>query len=445
MSVYVNKIVFFNFLWMNLQEYIEQKKIIQKNLLEFIEKDEDTEAIYQNLLQCFKDMKILEDQYEIKSTLYIISNIANNHHRDLDFFNKLEKVLLFFKDSMKNKFTSVQIYDIFQSNNRILLFLLQEGILTITEQSIYSFLENNPFNQTKSLVYFLPEIKQFFPNGFNGIPYLNEYQPFYEKLPDHFDEKRKIGENDTFLCEVIRKDSIEQFITYVKTTNLELNSRIEESIYETNPNFLNEKPTLIEYASFFGSIQIFRYLHLNEIELRPILWSYGIHGDNPEILHFLEEKKLISQPQITEKPIQSSDESEEENIDFLNTLQLFEKVEEFSYQDCLKEAVKCHHNEIANYILTNYLEGSDMSLFDFDENITSYGFHFYNFLMLKNDADFVKNEWLLSYASQFDHYKIVDFLIKTKNITTIQSTIPKFFFFNCVQFFLFLKFFFFFL
>ena len=50
-----------------------------------------------------------------------------------------------------------------------------------------------------------------------------------------------------------------------------------------------KKITLIEYAAFFGSIQIFNYLKLNKISLTPSLWKYAIHGNNAEIIQILEE------------------------------------------------------------------------------------------------------------------------------------------------------------
>ena len=53
------------------------------------------------------------------------------------------------------------------------------------------------------------------------------------------------------------------------------------------------KITLIEYADFFGSIQIFNYLRKNGAELESSLWIYAVHGQNPEIINFLEENKIF--------------------------------------------------------------------------------------------------------------------------------------------------------
>ena len=54
-----------------------------------------------------------------------------------------------------------------------------------------------------------------------------------------------------------------------------------------------EKITMIEYASFFESVQIIRYLVINKVNLNLSLWIYGIHSNNPELIHFLEENEII--------------------------------------------------------------------------------------------------------------------------------------------------------
>ena len=87
--------------------------------------------------------------------------------------------------------------------------------------------------------------------------------------------------------------------------NYYLDSKIEQSIYETNSfllknsienpekqmyKYLNHKRlkikneiSLIEYAAFYGSIQIFQYLRMNNASLNKSLWLYAIHGQNAEI------------------------------------------------------------------------------------------------------------------------------------------------------------------
>ena len=108
------------------------------------------------------------------------------------------------------------------------------------------------------------------------------------ELPNDFYEKRKIGE----IIKLIQKDTIGEFITYIEKNSYSVTSEIKPSIYETN-NFLLKYDSykLIEYAAFYGSIQIFNYLRLNGVVLTSTLWLYSIHGQDEEIIHILEEKK----------------------------------------------------------------------------------------------------------------------------------------------------------
>ena len=93
---------------------------------------------------------------------------------------------------------------------------------------------------------------------------------------DTFEKKCLEGENDSYICTLIRNDSVEEFITNF--------SQISNSIFETNLFLIENIPTIIEYASFFGSIQIFQYLKYNNIKLEPSLWLCAIHGKNAEII-----------------------------------------------------------------------------------------------------------------------------------------------------------------
>ena len=71
---------------------------------------------------------------------------------------------------------------------------------------------------------------------------------------------------------------------------------------------------------FFGSIQIIQYLKNNEVQLNESLWLYAIHSQNAELISFLESNKV--------------------GIDI---------------RSALKEAIYCHHNDIASYIKDNYI------------------------------------------------------------------------------------------
>ncbi|KAK8881805.1 hypothetical protein M9Y10_044441 [Tritrichomonas musculus] len=141
-------------------------------------------------------------------------------------------------------------------------------------------------------------------------------------LDESFEANRQKGENESYICQLIRDDLIDEFISYTNKVNYPLNdSIIPSSIFETHSFLMNKQTSLIEYSAFFGSIQIFHYLLFNKVELRPELWLYAIHGRNAEIIHMIEENHI--------------------------------KPKDESYTECFFNSIKCYHNEIAAYIHDN--------------------------------------------------------------------------------------------
>ena len=128
-------------------------------------------------------------------------------------------------------------------------------------------------------------------------------------------------------------------------------------------------------AAFYGSIQIFKYLILNNVELRPSLWIYAIHGSDPSIIHSLEENNI--------KPK--------------------------SYVHCLIEEIKCHHNDIAKYIIDNYLTKEEQCM----KNYIIQSLQYYNFDFI--DSDFIDQK-IFYHLCQFDYFFFVDFLLKSSKI-----------------------------
>ena len=313
-------------------EYSEKMWYIQEIILEYLEKSENQELIFQNFIKYLEDQKILEDQYDTLEILNMLLKISNNHHRTMNFFSKIERILKLFQTTLQ-KFSYYSIFNIFKSNKRILLFLFKEKIL-IPDKSIYKIITKRKYISMNYPKYFFIEFKPFFNT--------EKVQELDSKIIQNdlelFKQKRKIGENDSFLCSLIQKDSIDEFVTFSTKTNLKFSTTtIENSIYETNSFLLkNKRSTLIEYAAFFGSIQIFKFLRMNGVKLTSSLWLYAIHSNSAELIHILEENHV--------------------------------EMEDKSYQLYFIEAIKCHHIDISNYIKNNFLNEK----FNFELNCLKY-------------------------------------------------------------------------
>lgn len=292
---------------MDLKTFLDKMRKIENNLLDAI--NDEGNKFNDNYFNK-KENFIANPNYQkdFRSFISLIGNISNNHHRSPTFIDRIEKILLLFKDDLVNKLSSKEICETFVHNKVIFLFLIKNDIFKMDDSNIK--LIKKYIKDTK---YFEPEITK------------KKYDP--ESLSNEYLDNREKGENESQLCQIIRSDSIDDFIIYVNKTNLSLNSTIKTSEFETNQLLLTRPPTLIEYASFFGSIQIVNYLFFNKATITGSIWKYSIHSNNDELIYFLLRKQ-----------IQPDDQT---------------------YEEVFLESIKCFHNQIAHYIEDNLLKDKD--------------------------------------------------------------------------------------
>ena len=339
-----------------IQEYLEKMTIIQKKLVELLEKGED------NAITSFIN-HIREDKtFEFNSIIHLISVISNYYHRTSSFLSKIYKILSELKKDIINHFSNYEIFVIFRKNKLILLYLLEEKIL-IPDQTISNIISSEKYYIKKYPHYFLPEFKSFFTTEF--IQRVSEESnDAFQKDPQLFYQKRKNGQNDGYLYQLIRDDSISEFVKHITFNHISFTTAtVKPSIFETNSFLLKNEATLIEYSAFFGSSKIFNFLVNKKTKIKESLWMYSIYGNNPYIIHFLEENHIIS------------DES-----DF--------------YQKVYIKAVKCHHNDIMNYIKNLYYEEQKNkdNLNDIISVIKYYNFEAFP----SNILDYISTEFLIA-------------------------------------------------
>lgn len=336
-------------------------KTVQEAILESLNDEDD--QLLADLFDILEEQKKRNNSQELKSILYLISKIVQNHHRNIFFLEKIKTILDILKPEIKQTFSNKELYHIFNENKLILLHLIESDFLIID-----NFICQN---LSKYDEFFLPEIQKF-------------DQTRSKQIPSNFEEKRRIGENDLYICELIRDDRVEEFITKYNQNLFSLSMEIEQSIYETNEFLINRKPSLIEYALFFGSIQIFQFLIQNGIELKPSSWLYAIHGVNPQIIYLLERRGI----------------SPTDN----------------SYKECFLESIKCHHNNLAIYFKENKMteeidQKEDDNCFKYNFNEFYFGFHYYNFDFFPED---LSKQIYFYYAVDYDYLEIVKYY---KNLT----------------------------
>lgn len=251
------------------------------------------------------------------------------------------------------------------------------------------------FNSGKYVIYNYPEY--FEPEIINYINTKYKSKCLLKSFPQIFYDNRKKEMDQDELKNIIQNDLIDDFILYIESHYKEsyempeyFNRKVEKftikpSIFESNTLLLeNAEIQIIEYAAFCGSCEIFRSLITDGVELTPKIWMYAAHGNSMKLIAILYEY---------------------DSNRYLNN-----KVLGF------KEAIKCHHDEIAYFIQSSFLSEKDMSNSienDYNENIYSYAFQYYNFEYFPIDF---QNKFIFHYACQYDYYLICSFIMGNKMV-----------------------------
>ena len=341
---------------MNIEKYIQQTKKFQNLLLDFIE-NENSDC--KDLINYYEANKYRENKEELKLILHLITSISENHYRCNGFYDKIHRFLLMIKDDIKNNISNIEIFNIFINNSVTLLFLIQNDILLID-----SYLSKIIIQNESLYPIFYPEIKPFFDEK-TQKEIMDEILQIDPNIFENYEKKRQEGDNDSYICQLIRNDSIEEFISYCNKTSISHLSLIPHSIFETHPFLIEKVPNLIEYAVFFGSIQIIKYFMNNNVELQPSLWIYVIHSNNAELLNLFEENHV--------------------------------ELEDKMCKQIFSESIKCHHNAFADYIANIYLKDKNVNN-DFS------CFQYYNFEYFPSDFN---EESILRNLCKYDYFELV--------------------------------------
>ena len=382
----------------SIDDYIDDKKNIYNAILKFLEdseenkNDENDAYSFQDLREILNSHLIFEDLHEIRQILQIINNIGNNHRRVGNFISKINSILLNYKTQIKQALSNTEIFDIFKSNKMIVHFLLKNDILTLSQTICEEMINTLDLNGDRYCYFFFTEIEKF--AGKDKMKDIKkELLSKYPNVFDNYDIKRQTGENDSYICSMIREDMIKEFVQYVNQTNYDLSSDIKPSPFETNPFLIMKKNvTLIEYSAFFGSIQILKFLTMNKINLTKSLCIFAIHSNNAELIHFLESNKILT--------------SERENVYFLKYY---------------IESIKCHHNNFADYFETNYLQQNE------EEKILSKCLKYHNWALLQNH---IICKFCFFDLCYYDYHKLINLLMKKKENEIEKEIIKTLIFFN---------------
>ena len=122
----------------------------------------------------------------------------------------------------------------------------------------------------------------------------------------------------------------------------------------------------------------------NECELTSKMWIYAVHSQSDELIKYLEDKD-ISPPKN-------------------------------DYKIILDESIKCHHNDVSNFIIYNLIEEKDPNYIienRYDENYYKSSFEFYNYCFFPENLEY---KYMFLYLCGCDYYILVNLYLQHKNI-----------------------------
>ena len=270
----------------------------------------------ENFVEYIQDNKLTSNKTLLNEVLQSINMAIIARPNNLLFYIDLIVAL---KEVVQNNFRPIEVWNIFESNQNVLLALYEEGCIDMAT------IKKKSYRDRKLLAFFHNELIQYdekyFKNSINELGMNDEIRSI-SMDENKFFENRKIGHCEWELADIIRRDDVGAFQDYINQTNMNLDTQIHPTVFESDQT-INSRftplPTLMEYAAFFNSINIFKYLWMNHATLTELLPRYAISGGNCEMVHMCEERKSLC----------------------------------FN-EECLNIAVVYHHGDMADYLREEY-------------------------------------------------------------------------------------------
>ena len=224
-------------------------------------------------------------------------------------------------DVMRTLFRSMYYVMPFPSESSNFAFLFESmsaGIYSCAEivDKIHKFTYQNPrFIRSASWLFFwfAPEIYHTDLNYYNKLFHILATtaadRPRFPQAFKKFFDRIEVYTKDDFallrsarlqsrhkltIASIIKRDSVRAAIRFFSYPNNSLTGRLDPSVFCANP-FIQYHPTFLQAAAFYGSIGLFKYFILNDLDIYDVdnklntLAHFAIAGGNMEVIRFCEE------------------------------------------------------------------------------------------------------------------------------------------------------------
>ena len=309
----------------------------QTKLFQIIESNCEEEEEMAELIQQY-----LEDRIYFSQLLKTLVMMIKSRPLLLD---NIFKFISTISDQIKQKFSKSEIIFYFSFNLSAIYHLISLDIISFTDimrESIYTTMN--------FFIFFAPEIEKndpiYYSNLLNNSYYLKIFR--MSNNDDSIQSKRKSGMNHLKIARLIQLDDAESLQELVAQDNLQIDFKIPKSDFETC-DFLNKlkcRITMIEYAAFLGSVNVFKFLLLQKASMNSFIADIASAGGNADIIHLLEQQHVTFN------------------------------------QSSLEAAIICHQNQLFEYLHSNH--NIQFSLNQLMLSITYFNFFCFNSILSEN-------------------------------------------------------------
>lgn len=298
----------------------------------------DITTAYHTILESSNESIIIEYTNIYLECLYK----AYSLHIDLDRFTS--RMYENIERLQKEFVTEMTLYNSFDFNTDIVEYLYKENYLTHLNTILVCV--------TTNIEYFYDIYKDIYPidsvsaatHNISGTLYTDKFKSIYKSLGMNYKDAFRPPE----LLHIMQHDKVEEFISYITIHNIDLNMKMRPHIYYYVSLKNYDNYSLISLAAYLGAFQIFKYLHSRGQTIQPHVAQIAIRGDNPELIHYIEER-------LTNRPFGFSTYGIEDG----GRTPAFDDTPMCIYEyneNALEYAVTHFRNNIAKYLFTNFIE-----------------------------------------------------------------------------------------
>lgn len=312
---------------------------IQLNLCSLECNASDTQ-INQLIKQIPESMLVQKDDLMVICHIFAVYIRIKLKSMKKNAFKLFGGIMDYLKKYLQNE--SIFFWNILGGLHFLKLWMYQEGLISI-ETIILAAKKNKSNSITK---YFLPEIIEREPDVFeNELRYTLDssiYSP--EKIKEHKEKRDKYlkwicdsGDyNDPLYHEIetrklfasIMADDIDSFQKLISNNNIDINTKIRESIYQNSHLFYVDS-SLLDIAIEYNATKIAKFLILNNAEFTNGMIFGAITSNNYEMIHLVEsnmpDKSKIPENLIWYSVNHWNDDVTEYALNNYNELDLLEK------------------------------------------------------------------------------------------------------------------------